>query len=164
MNRKSPRPHAFGFPRSGLSKAALPSRPLAFFWAALPPVGHTIRWIHLSADFVRLLQHKTGPSLLLLFFLPPSVLTPHQTQCSVLHQSTISAPCKRHLPHTLFCASHHVHHFLSFIFLLSLSLAPPPPASSMWSFVLSLPAATYGLVWQLLSYLGLSGAFRMHKG
>lgn len=142
----------------------LPSLPLALFWAALPP-GHSIRWIHLPANFVCLPQHKTWGSLLLLRFLPPSVLTAHVTQCSVLRHPTVSALCKC----PFLCASHHgfylvysLNHFLFDSISFSFSLSLPPLASFMWSIVLSLPAAIY--MWQLLSYLSLSGAFRMHKG
>lgn len=99
---------------------------------------------------------------------------PHSSRDSVLSFAHLNRLCKCHLPPffvlliTVFISwilwiISALTIFLSFSFSLSFSLSLSLLASFM-CFVLSLPAATYGLVWQLLSYLGLSGAFRMHKG
>lgn len=129
--------------------AMLPSLPLALSWAALPPVGRSIRWINLPSNFVCLLQHKIWWCLLLLF-LSPSIFTAYVAHCQP--PLTISPLCKcQPPPPAFFYASclgfylkYSLDHFLfdNISFISSLSLSPPPLASFMWSSVPSLPAAT----------------------
>lgn len=148
--------------------AVLPLLPLALSWAALPPVGRSIRWINLPPNFVCLLQHKIWWCLLLLF-LSPSIFTAYVAQCQLPLTSLLSANVTPPLPAFFLCFPswllsqvffgsfplwQYFFHFLS----LSLSVS----SSSGFLHVALCPILTRcHIVWQLLSYLALSGAQRL---